>query len=63
MSTHKYLDTTGLGQVWGKIKDLIPQPADDIEVINLLPQYEFVSPLADADGYVITDADDNIITV
>ena len=21
MSTHKYLDTTGLGQVWGKIKD------------------------------------------
>ena len=25
MSTHKYLDTTGLGQVWGKIKDLIPE--------------------------------------
>lgn len=22
MSTHKYLDETGLGQVWGKIKNL-----------------------------------------
>ena len=25
MSTHNYLDKTGLGQVWGKIKDLIPE--------------------------------------
>lgn len=23
MSTHKYLDQTGLGQVWGKIKDYV----------------------------------------
>ena len=33
MSTHKYLDTTGLGQVWGKIKDLIPE--SDIFWINV----------------------------
>ena len=25
MSTHNYLDKTGLGQVWSKIKDLIPE--------------------------------------
>lgn len=33
MSTHKYLDTTGLGQVWGKIKDLIPE--SDVFWINV----------------------------
>ena len=39
------------------------QPADDIDVINLLSQYGFSTPLEDADDNLIVDADDNIIMV
>lgn len=67
MSTHKYLDETGLAQLWGKIKNLMPadvlMPEDDINIINLLAEYDFVAPIEDADGYVITDVDDNLIVI
>lgn len=88
MSTHNYLDKTGLGQVWGKIKDTtlaknnttsytptsdynpatkkyvddnVPQPEDDVEILNLLSQYDYPTPISDADGNVITDVDNVII--
>lgn len=61
MSTHNYLDKIGLGQVWGKIKDLIPEPEDDVEVLNLLSEFDYPSPVADADGYLIEDADGYVI--
>lgn len=41
----------------------IPNPEDDINIINLLAEYDFVAPIEDADGYVITDVDDNLIVI
>lgn len=34
MSTHKYLDTTGLGTVWSKIKALIPSPSSTTPLMD-----------------------------
>ena len=56
-----YLDKTGLGTLWGKIKGLIPQPEDDENVLNLLAEFGYFTAVEDADGYVMTDVDDNII--
>lgn len=56
-----YLDKTGLGTLWGKIKGLIPQSEDDENVLNLLAEFGYSTAVEDADGYVITDVDDNII--
>ncbi len=39
----------------------IPQPEDDENVLNLLTEFNFAAPVADADGNVVTDADNNII--
>lgn len=39
------------------------EPEDDINIINLLAEYDFVAPIEDADGYVITDVDDNLIVI
>lgn len=61
MATYKYLDKIGLGQVWEKIKALIPQPEDDINVLNLLTEFGYSAPVADADNKIITDADNNIV--
>lgn len=61
MATYKYLDNTGLGQVWEKIKTLIPQPEDDINILNLLTEFGYSAPLSDADNKVVTDNDGNII--
>ena len=64
MSTHKYLDETGLGQVWNKIKALIenmPEPEDDTEILNLLTEYDYPAPIIGTDGDVITDDDSYII--
>lgn len=41
----------------------IPNPEDDINIINLLAEYGFVAPIEDADGYVITDVDENLIVI
>ena len=41
----------------------IPNPEDDINIINLLAEYDFVAPIEDADGYVITDVDENLIVI
>ena len=43
------------------VDDSIPQPEDDVEILNLLSQYDYPTPIEDADGYVITDTDNNII--
>lgn len=56
-----YLNKTGLGELWGKIKGLIPQSEDDENVLNLLAEFGYSTAVEDADGYVITDVDDNII--
>lgn len=56
-----YLDKTGLGTLWGKIRGLIPQPEDDENVLNLLAEFGYSTAVEDADGYVMTDVDDNII--
>lgn len=61
MATYKYLDKIGLEQVWEKIKALIPQPEDDINVLNLLTEFGYSTPLSDADNKVVTDDDGNII--
>ena len=37
------------------------QPEDDIEVLNLLSQYDYPTSIEDVDGYIITDVDDTII--
>ena len=39
----------------------IPVPEDDINVLNLLSDYGFVSPISDASGNVIVDVDGNLI--
>lgn len=44
-----------------KIKGLIPQPEDDENVLNLLAEFGYSTAVEDADGYVMTDVDDNII--
>lgn len=56
-----YLDKTGLGTLWGKIKALVPQPEDDENVLNLLTEFGYSTAVEDADGYVITDVDGNLI--
>lgn len=67
-----FLDlTTGLPALWAKIKSkfytkaevdaLVAKAEDDVEVLNLLTEFGYVAPIADADGYVITDSDNNII--
>ena len=38
-------------------------PEDDINIINLLAEYDFVAPIEDVDGYVITDVDENLIVI
>jgi len=43
------------------VDDSIPQPEDDIEVLNLLSQYGYSTPVSDIDGNVITDVDNNVI--
>lgn len=39
----------------------IPQPEDDINVLNLLTEFGYSAPLLDADNKVVTDDDGNII--
>ena len=39
----------------------IPVPEDDIDILNLLSNYDFVSPISDASGNVIVDVDGNLI--
>lgn len=43
------------------VDDNIPQPEDDVEILNLLSQYDYPTPISDADGNVITDVDNIII--
>jgi len=59
-NANKYLVTDENGNI--VVRDLeIPQPEDDENVLNLLTEFNFAAPVADADGNVITDADNNII--
>lgn len=60
MATYNFLDKTGLGLVWAKIKALVPEPEDDVEILNLLTEFGYVAPMTDIDGNLITDSDDNI---
>ena len=57
-----FLDlTTGLPTLWAKIKAIVPQQEDDIDVLNLLSEFGYSTPLSDADDYIISDSDNNII--
>ena len=38
-----------------------PQPEDDIEILNLLAEYDYPTSVSDSDGDVITDDDGYII--
>lgn len=60
MATYDYLNKTGLGLVWAKIKALVPEPEDDIEVLNLLSEFGYAEPVTDADGKLIADADGKV---
>ena len=44
-----------------EVDALFPKSADDVDVLNLLTEFGYTAPISDADGNVITDADNNII--
>lgn len=44
-----------------EVDALIPEPEDDVDVINLLTEHGYPAPISDADGNVIVDSDNNII--
>lgn len=52
VATKKYVDDN---------VEAIPQPEDDINVLNLLTEFGYSAPVADADNKIITDADNNIV--
>ena len=43
------------------VKALSPEAEDDENVLNLLAEFGYSTAVEDADGYVMTDVDDNII--
>lgn len=43
------------------VKALSPEAEEDKNVLNLLAEYGYSAAVSDMDGYVITDADNNII--
>lgn len=61
-NTTVYTPTTDYNPATKKyVDDSIPQPEDDINILNLLSQYDYSTPISDTDGYIITDVDNNII--
>lgn len=61
-NTTSYTPTSDYNPATKKyVDDNIPQPEDDVEILNLLSQYDYPTPISDADGNVITDVDNVII--
>lgn len=54
------MDVTTKQYVDNLMNDM-PQPEDDINVLNLLTEFGYSAPLSDADNKVVTDNDGNII--
>lgn len=65
---NKFLNDTGLALLWNKIRLLLnitaneikgdfPQSEDDVNVLNLLTEFQFTAPITDADGDLIIDTD------
>lgn len=70
MDTVKYLDKKGLNTLIELIVNDTPsidvpihEDGDDIEVLNMLSELEFTSPLSNEKGVIFVDSEDNIITV
>lgn len=44
-----------------RLWSIVAEAEDDEEILNLLTEYGYSAPIADADGNVVTDTDNNII--
>lgn len=56
----KFLDLNGLAYLWEQILEIIPSAEDNYDVLNMMTDLGYNSPLSDKDGYVFVTEDGEI---